>query len=451
MHVLISVAGIILTILFVVGTHEFGHFLMARLLGVKVLTFSIGFGKRLFGWKDKSGTDYVVALIPLGGYVRMLDETEGKVAAADLPKAYNNQPFYKKFLIVAAGPLTNFICAIALYWAIFCIGFVTLKPIIGEVTPGSIAAQAGLKPLQEIVSVNQESTPTWTKILFRILSQTGDEAHINLGVVSAKDPTPKQLTLDLTQWRMDDLNPDPFVSLGFKPYDPPIKLEIGYINPDSPAATANLKLGDKLIAIDGRKITDWVAFITEIQEKPDQAIKLTIKRNNETLIVPITLGSKHHLISKSTGSLGIAPVFTFPESLQQKIKYGPITAIGKALDETYELTVFNLIIFGKMLTGKLSLQSLGGPITIFDSAGDSLNYGFIPFLSFLAFLSISIGIINIIPIPGLDGGHLLIQAIEALIGRPVPEKIVMILYKAGFLFLMFILATALVNDILRLL
>lgn len=451
MHVLISIVGIIITILFVVGTHEFGHFLMARSLGVKVLTFSIGFGKRLFGWRDKSGTEYVFALIPLGGYVRMLDETEGQVPEADLSQSYNRQPFYKKFLIVLAGPLTNFICAMALYWLIFCFGYVTMKPIIGDITPGSIAAQAGLQPMQEIVSVNNEPTRSWTKILFRILAQTGNETQLTLGVTTPGNPQPKQLIMDLTQWKMDDLNPDPFLSLGFKPYEPPLKMEIGVISPDSPAAAAQLMIGDKIIAADKVKMRDWMDMISYIQLRPGQKIVLSIVRDNKPMAIPVTLGSNTHLFSPDTGTLGIAPVLALPESLQQKIQYGPITAISKAWDETYELTVFNLIIFGKMITGKLSLQSLGGPITIFDSAGDSLNYGFLPFLSFLAFLSISIGIINVLPIPGLDGGHLFIQTIEAITNRPVPERLINILYRTGFIFLMFILATALVNDIMRLL
>lgn len=450
MHLLISIAGIIITILFVVGTHEAGHFLAARAVGVKVLTFSIGFGKKIYSRIDKSGTEYIFAWIPLGGYVRMLDESEGEVPPNELPFAYNNQPIYKKIIIILAGPCTNLVCAFLLYWLIFSIGIVTIKPVIGTVTPNSIAAQAGVKPLQEITSIDQQETKTWTNVLFKLLAHTGSQDQLVLGTHNLQGKKPASYTLDLSSWKMDDLNPDPLSSLGINPYDPPMKLEIGYLQKDSPAVKSSLALGDQLIAINQKKIRDWLFIQNQVLHHPDQTLQFTIKRNGKTMELPVTIGSQHDWLFRKSGMLGIGPSFKMPDEMLQHIQYSPLQAIPKAAMETYEFSRFNLLLFGKMLTGKLSLGSLGGPITIFDSAGDSLNYGFIPFIGFLAFLSVSLGIINLFPIPGLDGGHLFLQIIEAVIRRRIPEKIISVLFKMGFLFLIFIMIQALINDVLRL-
>lgn len=451
LHILVSIAGMILTILFVVGTHEAGHFAAARMVGVKVLTFSIGFGKTLFTWHDKKGTEYVFALIPLGGYVRMLDPSEGDVAPSEQHLAYSNQPFYKKFIIVLAGPLMNFISAIVLYWLIFIIGFVTIKPVIGEVTPHSIAADAGLKPMQQITSVDQHQVHTWTTVLFKILAHTGSNENLQIGVTDLSGKKNSTYTLDLSKWEMNELTPDPLQSLGFAPYEPPIKLVIGYIRKDSPAASSGLALNDKLIALNGEKIKDWMDIMTVIRSHPDQLVTFTIERNGKTMTIPVTVGSQRDWLLRKSGVFGIAPSVEMPKEMQQHIQYSPLAAIPKAIQETYDFASFNILLLMKMITGKLSLASLGGPITIFDSAGDSLNYGFLPFLGFLAFLSISIGVINLFPIPGLDGGHLFIQLIETLSRRTIPINIITLMYKMGFLLIIFVMVQALMNDILRML
>jgi regulator of sigma E protease len=449
LHLLIAIAGIIITIFFVVGTHEFGHFMAARLVGVKVLTFSIGFGKKLFSWRDKKGTEFVFALIPLGGYVRMVDENEGPANEADLPRAYNRQPFYKKFIIVAAGPLSNFFWAIILYWLIFTLGYVTIKPVIGDIKPNSIAAVAGLKPLQEIISIDQQPVKTWTNVLFKLLWHTGNNDQMQIGVLDPGSKQQKNFTLDLATWKMDDLNPDPLVSLGITPYEPPVKLEIGYIRKNSPAAQSRLTFGDKLIAINNEKITDWAKLAAIVQAHPDQQILFTIERNSKKMEVPVMTGSIRNWNLQKTGILGIGPFVKLPASMEQKIQYSPWQSLPAAAQETLNYINFNLLLFGKMVTGKLSLQSLGGPITIFDTAGDSLNYGILPFLNFLAFLSVAIGVINIFPIPGLDGGHLLFQLIETIIRRPIPINVVVLAYRLGFAFLFLIMLRAFINDVLR--
>ena len=432
LQTLISISGILITILFVIGSHESAHFIAARLLGVKVLRFSIGFGKTLFRWHDKKGTEYVIALVPLGGYVKMLDETEEKVPASEKHLAYNRQPFYKKFLIVLAGPAANLFCALVLYWMIFVIGFVTLKPIIGSVTPRSIAAEAGLKGNQEIISIDNKITHGWSGVFFRLIEHTGNKDHMQMSVKNLADNRSATHVLDLSNWHMNDLMPDPLDSLGITPYEPHVPLIVGYIHPDSPATASGLKLGDKLIAVNNVKIKDWEALMTIIYNHPDSTLAFKVERQKKILTENVTIGHQRNLFFQASGYLGIGPNYRLPDSLINHVQYSPLQAIPHAWQETMDLCYMNLLLFGKMVTGKVSLQSLGGPITIFESAGSALNLGFVSFISFLAFLSIAIGIINLFPVPGLDGGHLLMQFIEFIIRRPVPEKIQLYLFRIGF-------------------
>lgn len=449
MYLLVSILGILVTIFFVIGSHESAHFVTARLLGIKVLRFSIGFGRALWRWHDRSGTEYVIALIPLGGYVKMLDENEGPVETADLPLAFNRQPFYKKFLVVVAGPLINILSAILLYWLIFIIGFVSIRPIIGTVSPHSIAAEAGLKPKQEIIKVDHIATTGWPNVLFRVLTHVGNKDDMTITV---KNPNNKfsEHTLDLLNWRMNDLNPDPLQSLGIAPLEPDIPLVIGIISEASPAAESALKLGDKIIAINEKPIQGWLPLVKFIYEHPEYKGNITIERNNKQLILPLKIGYHRSWLGKKTGYLGIAPKFKWPAHLTHKVKYSPGEAFTHAFQEVSDLTYFNLLLFEKLLIGKLSIQSLGGPITIFESAGDALNFGLVAFLGFLAFLSISIGVINLLPIPGLDGGHLVIYLVEFIIRRPIPLNVLMLLYRLGFILLFVVLIQAFINDIVRL-
>lgn len=450
MHTFIAILGIILTIIFVVGTHEAAHFFMARAVGVKVLRFSIGFGKPILQWRGKTGTEYVFAWIPLGGYVKMLGEGDDNVPPDELPHAYNRQPFYKKFLIVLAGPASNILCAFVLYWLIFTIGFVTIKPVIGSIIPQSIAANAGMHGEQTVVSIDKSDTLTWTSVMFRLLAHVGNKDSLVIETKKTNAQKPESYTLNLATWQMNELTPDPLTSLGINPYDPPIPLVIAAIGKDSPATKSGLKINDKILAIDKQPIKNWLEIITIIQQHPDEIISFTVERQGKKIELPVGIGSQRNILFKKSGFLGIGPVFKTPTNLLETVKYNPGAAAVRAGQEIIDFTYFNLILFGKMITGKLSMQSLGGPITIFETAGDALNYGFISFIGFLAFLSLSIGIINLFPIPGLDGGHLFMQIIEAIIRRPIPEKIQLGLIRIGFVFIIWILIQALVNDILRL-
>lgn len=364
LNFIIAIIGIILTIFIIVGFHEFGHFIVARMVGIKVLRFSIGFGKTLFRFFDKRGTEYVIAAIPLGGYVKMLDSTEENIPEDQKPFAYNYQPIYKKMLVVLAGPFFNFLLAFLIYWLIFMIGFSSIVPIIGTVQPNSIAAKAHLKPNDEIVSINGKTTLSWTSVMMKLLIYVGDKAQIQFETKQPNRNITEKHTLDLTHWYLDPLKPDPLKSLGITPYQPTTR--------------------------------PW------------------------------------------------------PTSFIRYNQYGPFASIPHAFENTVNYIELNFILLGKMVLGKISLKSMGGPITIFESAGTALTVGMLPFMSFLAFLSIAIGAINIIPIPGLDGGHLLFNFIEWVTRKPLSLKVQFFLYRLGFLLLLLLIIQAFINDFMRL-
>lgn len=452
LEILIAIVGIFLTIFFVVGVHEFGHFFVARLLGVKVLRFSIGFGKAFYRFHDKKGTEYVFAPIPLGGYVKMLDEGEGTVATTDLPFAYNRQPAYKKLAIVLAGPFFNILFAFVIYWSLYIIGFNTIIPVIGKVTPQSIAAQAGLLPGQEIIAVNDKTTASWMSVIISFLSHAGDRDILSLTTKNLDSLQTQNFKLDLSKWKMNDLKPDPLESLGIAPYEPEMPAIVGKVeSPYSNGTRDQLIKGDQIVAVNNKPIKNWIELTEIIEKNPDTQLLMTVKRNpgEKTLQLNVKTHSTRNLLFKKRGLLGISAEFQWPKKYLRHNQYGPIDALLHAQREVNNLLYLNIFSVGKILTGKISFSSLGGPITIFESASAALNNGFISFVSFLAFLSIAIGFINILPIPGLDGGHILFQTLELVTQRSVPLRYQYFLYRLGFIFLLILITQALVNDILR--
>jgi regulator of sigma E protease len=449
LNILISIIAIMITIFFIIGFHEFGHFITARFLGVKVLRFSIGFGKAIKKWHDKKGTEYVLASIPLGGYVKMLDESEGKVQKHELHLAFNRQPLYKKFLIVAAGPVFNFMLALLLYWLLFVIGFITVVPLIGGTTPHSIASVAGIQPQEEITSIKGHPTLNWMAVTIRLLENVGENVQIPITTKVQGTSISKNYVLDLTNWKLDNLKPDPLESLGIIPYEPNIPAIIGIIEPASPASQSQLRTGDKIISINKMPVKNWLEVITTIAEHPHETFTFKIRRQDKELSFPVTIGGKSSLFSKEQGYLGLAPDFKLPPDLLRQNKYSPLPALYHASESVYDFINLNFLMLGKMLTGKVSFQSLGGPITIFEGAGSSLNAGIVAFLSFIAFISIAIGVINIIPIPGLDGGHILIYLIEFIIRRPIAQRTQELMFRLGLIALVVLAVQALANDIMR--
>ncbi|MDO9268997.1 MAG: RIP metalloprotease RseP [Methylobacter sp.] len=442
----------IVAISVLVSFHEFGHFWVARKAGVKVLRFSVGFGKVLWSYqKNPDATEYVVSAIPLGGYVKMVDEREGDVKEADLPYAFNRQSLFARTAIVAAGPLFNLILAVALFWSVLVIGETGIKPILGSVEQGTLAAAAGFVEGEEIISVNDKTTPTWTEAMSVLVSSALDgEQNIKVTVKSFDDQQAIR-TLKLTD--KDSETPDVlYQRLGFKPWSPKLQPIIGKVLPDSAALASGLKQGDLIVSADGTIMNDWMQWVTYVKSHPDVAIQLEIERDGVRL--PATITPKSVLVGKNTeGKVG-ASVY-IPEELMKSVSVeyslSPLAAIPVAFETTYYYSITSLKMMGKMLVGKASVDNLSGPISIAQYAGQSATMGLVPFIKYLALISVSLGVLNLLPIPVLDGGHLLFFALEGIKGRPVSERAQIFFQQIGIALLVSLMALAMFLDVERLL
>ena len=434
-----------------VAFHEFGHFWVARKVGVKVLRFSIGFGKVFWSYqKNPADTEYVLSVIPLGGYVKMVDEREGEVASEDLPFAFNRQPVWARTAIVAAGPIFNLLLAVALFWAVLVIGETGIKPILGAVTQGTIAAQAGFIEGDEITAVNDKQTPTWMEAMESIITTAmNDESTINIAVKTASE---EQLVRTLTITESDKQDAAAlYKRLGFKPWSPSLKPIIGRVLPDSAALAAGLKPNDLIVSADNNPIKDWQQWVDVVKLHPDKTIALIIERDG--MQMPLNITPKAVPVGdKTEGKIG-AGVFV-PEGLIKSItveySLSPLEAIPAAFKTTYFYSTSTLKMMGRMLVGKASVKNLSGPISIAEYAGQSAEMGLTPFLKFLGLVSVSLGVLNLLPIPVLDGGHLLFFALEAIRRKPVSEKIQLFFQQVGVTLLMLLMAIAMFVDVQRL-
>jgi regulator of sigma E protease len=452
LDILQTILSFVLVIGILVTVHEFGHFWVARRLGVKVLRYSIGFGKPLLRWTRKNDeTEYVLAAIPLGGYVKMLDERETEVEEHEKHRAFNRKPLGTRFAIVLAGPMFNFLLAIVAYWLMFVIGISGLKPVIGEVTPQSIAAQAGLKSGDVIVSINGKQTPTWDTTILNLLENVLDEKR-QLTVDVQQGQNQEQLTFDLSTLKTNLDRKTLLSGLGFKPYRIELPPVIGKILPGEAAEHAGLKSGDRLLSANGDELTTWYQWVKYVQARPNQPIEVRVKRDGEYFTLSVTPKKKVDK-SKVYGYIG-AVVDTHvetPDSLQAVLQYGPGEAVLHAVDKTMQISVLTLRMLGKMVTGQASIENISGPITIARYAGYSASVGFAQFLAFLAIVSISLGVLNLLPIPLLDGGHLMYYMVEFVTRKPVSERIQHVGQQIGMVILGMLMVIAFYNDLLRVL
>ncbi len=448
---LISVFAFLVAIGILVTFHEFGHFWVARRLGVKVLRFSVGFGKPLWKWKDKHHTEYVIAAIPLGGYVKMVDEREGPVTTEHLPYAFNRKSVWARIAIVLAGPLFNFIFAVLAYWLMFMIGISGSIPQIGEIKHNSIASHAGLVAGVEIISVDHQTTPTWQQVMKQLMSRIGDKDELQIEV---KEPSGvvKSYLLNLTGWELKGDRPDLLHGLGIIPYEPPITPIISEVMEDEPAMKAGMQAGDTITAVNEKPVTQWKDFSDVSVSSIGQPIKVTVDRKGQKIDFTLVPRAKEITNGEVLGFVGlVVKTPKFPESMLRKERLGPINAFFAACEKTSEYIAISFKIIGKMLIGDIGLHTLSGPITIAQGAGATMVGGLQYYLSFLALISISLGVLNLLPIPILDGGHLLFYAIEIVIRKPVPERVQMIGFKIGMVLLLFLMTIAFYNDLLRLL
>jgi regulator of sigma E protease len=455
MDIIQPILSLILTLGILVTIHEYGHYWVAKKCGVKVLRFSVGFGKAIFSWKNKTGTEFVIASIPLGGYVKMLDEREGPVAPEELSQAFNQKPVSQRIAIASAGPVANFLFAVVAYWLMFLSGFNVLIPTIGSVEADSVAERAGLRSGYEIVSVDQTETLGWHSVSMSLINRIGDSGQIEIMASPAPGINKQQFILDVQDWMVNKEPRELIRDLGITPYKPDIPAILGQILEESPAQAAGLMVGDKIIRADGQRIDTWFDLVDIIKISPLKSIRLDVLRTldgvESVLQFNITPAIQNDENGKAVGKLGIgvAP-FSYPEEMIRTVSYGPIDSGVEAVIKVWSDTKMTLIAIKKMILGLISLDNLSGPITIAQVASESIGSGTEAFLSFLGLLSVSLGVLNLLPIPVLDGGHILFYSLEALRGKPLAEKWQMLGIKIGISFVLVLMSLAFYNDVMRL-
>ncbi len=454
MSVLHNIFFFILAIGVLVTFHEFGHYWVARKAGVKVLRFSIGFGKPLLTWKRTSAEgdeiEYVIAAIPLGGYVKMVDEREGEVSEDERKRAFNTQPVSKRIAIVFAGPAFNFILAIVFYWVVFMLGTSVDRPLVGKLDAGSIAEQAGFENKDEVLQVAGSDIDSWNGFRLAILDKGLDGGDVPVRVMT-RDGIEVERIVPLGKLHLLEEEGDVIANLGFHQWWPDLKAEIGGVVKDSPAEKAGLKTGDIVVRADNVDVSRWADLVAMIQQKPEQAMTFDVERDGVLMTLNITPGVRK-VEEQAQGFIGAYQ--HIPESLRDElvrhVQYGPLESVSKALVKTWDMSVLTLRVLWKMVTGEAALANISGPITIATYAGVTASIGLASFLSFLAVISVSLGVLNLLPVPMLDGGHLLYYLIEIVKGSPVSQAFEMRGQQIGIVVLALLMSIAIFNDIQRL-
>lgn len=446
-----SLLAFIVAITILVAVHEFGHFWVAKRMGVKVLRYSIGFGRPL--WKRSYGpdqTEYIIAALPMGGYVKMLDEREGEVPESEKDRAFNRQPVGKRIAIVAAGPIFNFIFAALAYWLMLSIGVTGLKPVIGEIAEDSVMTKAGFEVNDEIISINGQATPIWDVALQELVISALNRETAEIVVRKDNNLTTTQ-TIDFQNLKKYEEPSEALEAIGLKPWRPAVDAVVGQVLKDSPAALAGLQSQDKIVGIDSVVINDWFDLVKYVSVRPEQKLEFRIVRENrqQSLFVTPKLIERQ---GKKVGQIGIGPATmpSIPDDMKNEYQYPVLTGFMQASEKVWRNSVLTLKMIGKLITGQVSLKNLSGPINIAVYAGYSASAGMARFLDFLAIVSISLGVINLLPIPVLDGGHLLYYGIEIVQGRPVSENFEMLGQRIGIMIIIMMMALAIGNDLSRL-
>ena len=451
MSALFIVVAAILLLGPLIAIHEFGHYFVARKLGVKVLVYSIGFGPTILKWTSKkSGIQYQLSALPLGGYVKMLDEREENVAEEDLPYAFNRQPPWKRIAIVAAGPLINLIFAILLFWILFLPAQEQLNTRVGKVLADTPAAAAQMQVGDKITAIDGTPVTTWEKLNFALVDRVGETGKIQVQAERAGEI--KTFSLPIQNF-LNDQSQSPLDVLGFTPYRPQIPAIVSKLSEDGAAIRQGMQEGDQIIAIDGVKMNDWYDVVQVVQASPEKLLKVDVLRNNQVQQLEVMPQGKRDNMGNVSGVLGVQSdpgKIVIPEDYKQTIQYSPSEALFMAVDKTGQLSSMILNSIVKMVRGLIGLDNLSGPITIAKVAGQSAEMGWQTFISFMALMSVSLGILNLLPIPMLDGGHLVYYFIELIRGKPVSEQIQLVGLKIGMVLLGSMMLLALFNDIMRL-
>lgn len=451
MSALFIVVAAILLLGPLIAIHEFGHYFVARKLGVKVLVYSIGFGPTILKWTSKkSGIQYQLSALPLGGYVKMLDEREESVAEEDLPYAFNRQHPWKRIAIVAAGPLINLVFAILLFWVLFLPAQEQLNTRVGKVLADTPAAAAQMQVGDKITAIDGTSVSTWEKLNFALVDRVGETGNIQVQAERAGEI--KTFNLPIQNF-INDQSQSPLDVLGFTPYRPQIPAIVSKLSEDGAAIRQGMKEGDQIVAIDGVKMNDWYDVVQVVQASPEKLLKVDVLRNNQIQQLEVMPQGKRDNMGNVSGVLGVQSdpgKIVIPDDYKQTIQYSPNEALLMAVDKTGQLSSMILNSIVKMVRGLIGLDNLSGPITIAKVAGQSAEMGWQTFISFMALMSVSLGILNLLPIPMLDGGHLVYYFIELIRGKPVSEQIQLVGLKIGMVLLGSMMLLALFNDIMRL-
>jgi regulator of sigma E protease len=452
-NALVTIASFLVTVGALVVVHEWGHYAVARLCGVKILRFSVGFGRAL--WLRRSGpdgTEWVLAAFPLGGYVKMLDSREGPVAPEERGRAFDLQPVAKRIAIVLAGPAANFLAAFLLYWALFVTGLPGVKPVVGDPPRGTPAAAAGLANGDTIRAVGGEPTATWGDVRWLLLKEAVRGGSVALELEGrGGGRTTRALPLDTLS--KEDLDRDFLQKLGVRPYAPPVPAVLGRVLPGGSGERAGLREGDRVVAIDGEAIATWGQFTARVRAAAGRVLALEVERGGAR----VALAAAPEAVGEGESRIGLlrvepgAEVRREWERMTTTVRYGPLEAVPKAVGRVWDLAAFSLKMLGKMLLGEVSWKNLSGPITIADYAGQSAQLGWVSFLGFLALVSVSLGVLNLLPIPLLDGGHLVYYSAEIVKGSPVSERTLEIGQRVGLAILAGLTFFAFYNDINRLL
>lgn len=460
-NVVVNAIALIVTLGILVTIHEYGHYWVARKCGVRVLRFSIGFGKPFKSWVDREGTEWAIAPIPLGGYVKMLGQEDlspsqdDDIPASQRAESFAYKPLWQRAAIVAAGPVANFVLALVVFWIINMVyGVQGIAPVVHSLVEESAAAQAGLQPGDEILAVDGEPTPTWQAVTLRLLARMGETGTLTLSVQPANAAGALDIEIPLSSWLRGDTAPDPVADLGIVQWEIPAIVDT--VTADSRAEAGGLRPGDELLAVSGTPIRGWLHWVDTVRKSPELDLNVRVQRGTEAVdlvlrpaLTTTDAGETIGFIGASVRSTTMAELI--PPEQQREIRYNPLSAMGPALVETWDKSVFVLDSIKKMVVGLISVKNINGPITIAQVAGETASYGLNVYLGFLAVLSISLGVLNLMPIPVLDGGHLLYYLVEGITRRPVPERIQEFGLQLGLLLISGIMVLAVYNDVSRLL
>ncbi|QYJ91226.1 sigma E protease regulator RseP [Shewanella halotolerans] len=447
-----NLGSFIIALGILITAHEYGHFWVARRCGVKVERFSIGFGKAIWRKIGADGTEYVVAMIPLGGYVKMLDERVDTVADELKPQAFNRKSVWQRIAIVGAGPMANFVFAIFALYIMYLIGVPSIKPVIESTQSGSPAAVIQVKKPMQVIAVGDRSVRNWEEVTYALVGHIGDDAiDVTLAPLSGVMGEERTYKLDTRKWKFNPETESPITSLGLNVFRPAVTPKLGFVDEGGAAYAAGLRLGDTLVAVDNTSYGDWDQFVAKIKASADKPLSVTIRRDGEQLKFNVTPKARTIDGGKVEGVIGVAPTQApWPDEMRLQLEYGVGESLMVAADKTWQLVSVSIKMIGKLFTGDVSVKNLSGPISIAQGAGNSANYGLVYFLGFLALISVNLGIINLLPLPVLDGGHLLYYFIEVITGRPVPEKVQEIGFRFGAALLLILMSIALFNDFSRL-